>query len=79
MQMRLRILTPEKVAVDKEVDYVGLTAVTGSLGILPMHAPLAAVLKKSRVEFYSGKESGSEEIEGGFARVFRDNVTVFTK
>jgi len=78
MRMRLKILTPEKVVMDREVDSVSLMATTGSLGVLPMHAPLAAMIGKSVLTFSDGAATSSLEIEKGFARVLKEGVTVFT-
>ena len=79
MQTRLKILTPEKVIVDKPVDHVGLESVSGSLGVLPEHTPLAAMLKKSLVTYTAGGVQESVEIKGGFARILPNSVTVFTE
>ena len=54
-----------------------LETLSGSVGILPGHASLAANLIKSLVQYRIGDSQESIEIKGGLAKVSRDSVTVF--
>ena len=43
--LRLDIVTPDKVVLNAEVDYVGAEGVDGQFGLLPQHAPMLSALK----------------------------------
>lgn len=77
MQIKLKILSSDKTIFEKDVDFIRMDAVNGSLGILPKHAALAAILKKSSIWAHSDGKKEAIEIDGGFARVLPDAVTVF--
>lgn len=77
MQIKLKVLSAENTLFDKNVDFVIMEAVNGSLGILPKHAPLAAILNKSSIWAHSDGQKEEILIDGGFARVLPDAVTVF--
>ena len=79
MQIKLKILTPEKIIAEKDVDFVSVESHSGSLGFLPGHAPLAASLKKAPLQYIIGDVREKIEIDGGFAKVLPQSVTVFTK
>ena len=78
MQIKLRVIEPEKVLLDENVFEVELMTQEGSLGILPGHIPLAAHLKEGDVNYIKEQKKESVRIKGGFARVLPDSVTVFT-
>ena len=78
MQIKLRVIEPEKIVLDEDADEVGLMTQSGSLGILPGHIPLAAHLKEGDMTYIKDKTVKTVRIKGGFARVLPDSVTVFT-
>ncbi len=78
MPLDLNIVSPEKVLLQTDADFVRLEAVNGSLGILPGHANMAAKLKRSEVAYDIKGKRDKISIEGGFAKISADKVTVFT-
>lgn len=77
--MRLRLMTAEGRDLDKEVHFVSLPVVGGSVGIFPKHMRMTAALQEGPVRFSS--ESQSEQVVqiiGGFAEVTGDQVLVLT-
>jgi F0F1-type ATP synthase epsilon subunit len=77
MRIKLRVLAPEKIIKEDDVDYVKLETDNGSFGVMRGHVPVAARLKKSSIEYIKDNAKGSIEIDGGFARILPDEVTVF--
>ncbi|MFA5104367.1 MAG: F0F1 ATP synthase subunit epsilon [Candidatus Margulisiibacteriota bacterium] len=76
--MNLKILSPDKIIVDKPADFVSLMMESGSVGILHGHVPLAGKLVRSYVKFdHEGKEE-KVPVDGGYAWIMPDSVTVFT-
>jgi F-type H+-transporting ATPase subunit epsilon len=71
--LTLRVITPERIALDQSVSSVRIPGVDGSIGILPRHAPMVAALDVGLMHY---RTDGREEVmfvSGGFAEV-RDNT-----
>lgn len=68
--MRLKIITPDKLILDQEVDSVTLPGELGEMTILPHHAQMLAVLK-SGFFYYRARSQKSEPqlLKGGFVEV----------
>jgi len=76
--IHLEVITPERQVLRAEADAVVIPAHDGELGILHNRAPLMCELGIGRLRY---DESGIEQhvyIDGGFAQVNADTVTVLT-
>jgi F-type H+-transporting ATPase subunit epsilon len=74
--IKLDIVTAERVVYSEDVDAVIAPGVEGQLGILPHHAPLMTLLQAGELV---ARKSGQEEImaiSGGFLEVRPDRVIV---
>lgn len=75
--LTLRVITPEKIALDQSVSSVRIPGVDGSIGIWPRHAPMVAALDAGVMHYRtSGRTDGPDEVmfvSRGFAEV-RDNT-----
>ncbi|MFN0243714.1 MAG: F0F1 ATP synthase subunit epsilon [Planctomycetota bacterium] len=74
--LTLRIITPERIALDEHVDSVRIPGLDGSIGILPRHAPMVAALDTGLLRY---KQRGAEHVlfvSGGFAEVRANTVRV---
>ena len=78
MRMNLKILSPDGIIVDKPADFVSLMVESGSVGILPGHVPLAGKLMRSYVKYDHDGNTETVPVDGGYAVVMPDSVTVFT-
>src|SRR5580698_8076276 len=82
-QLRVRLVTPEKILVDQTADAVELPAKTGYMEVLFGHAPLLAELGAGDVTVHGGGEgSGGESrynVSWGFVEVLPDRVTILAK
>jgi F-type H+-transporting ATPase subunit epsilon len=70
----LKIMTPEKLLLEKEVSQVTLPVVEGEITILPEHVPYIGALEAGELRI--GETDGTETsfvISGGFLE-FHDNV-----
>jgi F-type H+-transporting ATPase subunit epsilon len=73
--LTLRVITPDRIALDQSVASVRLPGLDGSIGVLPRHAPMIAALDAGLLR-YRTTPGGPEEVlfvAGGFAEV-RDNT-----
>jgi F-type H+-transporting ATPase subunit epsilon len=72
------VVTPERALLDQAADFVALPMFDGELGVLPGRAPLIGRLGMGELRTVVGKTIHRYYIDGGFAQV-RDNVvTVLT-
>jgi F-type H+-transporting ATPase subunit epsilon len=79
--LTLRIITPDKIALDQMVESVIVPAVDGKIGILPRHAPMIAALDTGILEYREKKDSPKHAlfVSGGFAEVHGETVRVVTE
>lgn len=72
------VVTPERTWLDELVDSVVLPAYDGEIGILHGHTPLIARLGYGELRTRSGDSVQRYFVDGGFAQVRDDVVTVLT-
>ena len=77
--LRLDIVTPDKVVLNAEVDYVGACGVDGQFGLMPQHAPMLSALKVGDLYYRQGNETHWVFISGGFAQISDNKVTVLAE
>ena len=77
--LRLEIVTPDKVVLEANVDYVGAPGVDGEFGVLPGHIPLLAALSIGELYYKQGAETHWAFVAGGFAEVSDNKVSKLRK
>ncbi len=81
-QLRVRLVTPERILVDLKADAVELPAKTGYMEVLYGHAPLLAELGAGDVTLHGatgGENAGNSDrynVSWGFVEVLPDRVTI---
>lgn len=74
--LRLRIVSPEKVEFDGEVESVLVPGTLGSFEILNDHAPIISSLEKGMVEYATREGKQQLMILGGFVEVQKNVVSL---
>src|SRR5262245_59201917 len=77
--LTLRVITPERIALDMQVQSVRVPGVDGQLGILPRHAAMVAALATGIVLFRSEGRQARLFVSGGFAEVRGETVRIVTE
>jgi F-type H+-transporting ATPase subunit epsilon len=77
--IHLRVFFPDRQVIDENVQEVFLPSLEGSIGILPGHRPLLALLGDGLMSFQAGNKKKEMPIQGGYAEILSDGVLVFTK
>jgi F-type H+-transporting ATPase subunit epsilon len=72
------VVTPEKAVLDETVQFVALPMFDGELGVLPGRAPLIGRLGMGELRTQQGSVVKRFYIDGGFAQIRADVVTVLT-
>jgi F-type H+-transporting ATPase subunit epsilon len=76
-QLRVRLVTPDRVLTEKAVDSVTLPSKSGYLEVLYGHAPLLAELGAGNVLLHGGQENDETyNVSWGFVEVLGDRVTI---
>ena len=74
--LKLDIVTAERIIYSEEVDAIIAPGAEGQLGILPHHAPLMTILQSGELVVRKGNEEDIMAISGGFLEVRPDRVIV---
>lgn len=79
-ELLIKIVTLQGVSLEEEAAMITLPAWDGEVGILPMHVPFIFKLHPGVVKLYkeNGDISFEIKIEGGFARVYENSVSIVT-
>jgi F-type H+-transporting ATPase subunit epsilon len=72
------VVTPERAVLDEQADFVALPMYDGELGVLPGRAPLIGRLGYGELRTRRGNETKRFYVDGGFAQVRENTVTVLT-
>jgi len=77
--LRLEIVTPDRVVLQANVDYVGAPGVGGEFGVLPGHVPLLSALSVGQLYYRQGDKTHWAFVSGGFAEVSNDKMTILAE
>jgi F-type H+-transporting ATPase subunit epsilon len=72
------VVTPERAVLDEPADFVVLPMFDGELGVLPGRAPLIGRLGFGELRVRKGDQVEHFYVDGGFAQVRANVVTVLT-
>lgn len=68
-KIKLKIVTPERLVLEEEVDQVSLPTTLGEITVLPNHIPLITELTSGDVVAYTNGEHVPIAVVGGFVEV----------
>ena len=74
--MRLEIVTAERMVYSDDVSVLVAPGVEGQLGILPHHAPLLTMLRPGEIRIVKNGEQTYMAVSGGFLEVLGNRVTI---
>jgi len=77
-QLQCVVVTPEKAVLDAAAEFVALPMYDGELGVLPGRAPLIGRLGYGELRIQQGSDTKRYFVDGGFAQVRANVVTVLT-
>ena len=76
MALSVKVITPDKIVWDDQVEEIILPSTTGQLGILSGHAPLLTALEVGVLRVRPNKEWKTVALMGGFAEVEDDEIKI---
>lgn len=74
--LKLKIVSPEKIVYDGEVESVLVPGTQGSFEILTDHAPIISSLEPGKVEYATADGKQQLMIAGGFVEVLKNAVSL---
>ena len=76
---KLRIITPDRIFYEGDVEMVEFNTTEGEVGILPGHIPMAVILKPGVLTITEGEETKEAALHAGFAEILGDKVTIMAE
>ncbi len=74
--LRLRLVTPERLLLDEEVDEVTAPGTVGEFGVFPDHTTFLSSLQPGRLSYKQNGQAQSLAVSDGFAEVVDNLMTV---
>lgn len=74
--LKLKIVTPERVVLEEDVEQVTLPTMEGEITVLPGHLPLITALRSGDIVAKKGADVIPMAVAGGFIEVRSDEVAV---
>jgi F-type H+-transporting ATPase subunit epsilon len=76
--LRCMVVTPEATVLDETAEFIALPLFDGELGVLPGKTPIIGRLGFGELRLRTGTSARRYFVDGGFAQVRDDVVTVLT-
>ena len=77
--IHLRVITPDRMFFEGDVDMVEFNTTEGEIGVLPGHIPLTVIVKPGILIFQDGEEEKEAALHSGFAEILPDSVTILAE
>ena len=78
MEIKCVVVTPEKVVLEKDAEFVALPLYDGEYGIAFNHTPVIGRLGAGELRIRKDGNVDSYYVAGGFVEVLNNNVTLMT-
>ena len=75
-QIRLDIVSPDRLVLSQDVDLVVVPGVEGEFGVLSGHCQFLSVLKQGTISYHIGDDVTSIPVDSGVAEVTSTQVTI---
>ncbi|MCX6789401.1 MAG: ATP synthase F1 subunit epsilon [Candidatus Gribaldobacteria bacterium] len=75
-KIKFKIVTPERVVYESEVDQATIPTAQGEITVLPNHIPLVGVLRPGELMIKKGKEEITMAVSGGMIEVTKNMIVI---
>lgn len=75
----LRIVTPERIFYEGEVEMVEMNTSEGQIGVLPGHIPLTVIVKPGILVITEKDSTKEAALHAGFAEILPDRMTILAE
>lgn len=74
--LKLRIVSPERIVYDGEVNSLKVPGTQGSFEILDNHAPIISALSEGAIEYSTAQGKQSLNVLSGFVEVKKNQISL---
>lgn len=78
-QYRLRIVTPERIFYEGDVEMVEFNTTEGQIGVLPGHIPLTVIVKPGILVITEPGGKKEAALHAGFAEILPESLTILAE
>ena len=75
-RLQLKVITPDRLVIDKTVDEVVASGELGEFGVLPGHVPFITTLTPGELRFRDGSDTSTLILHSGVAEVNENVVNI---
>ncbi len=75
----LRIITPDRVFYESQVDMVEFNTTEGEIGVLPGHIPMTVIVKPGILQISEPEGEKKAALHAGFAEILPEGVTILAE
>lgn len=75
----LRIITPDRVFYESQIDMVEFNTTEGEVGVLPGHIPLTVIIKPGILRISESDGEKDAALHAGFAEILPERVTILAE
>lgn len=76
---RLKIITPDRVFYDENVEMVEFNTTEGEIGIYRGHVPMTVIVKPGILTITENDRARNAALHAGFAEILKDQVTILAE
>ena len=76
---RLKIIAPERIFFDEDVDFVEYTTSEGNVGVYGDHIPMTQIIAPGVLRIYQNNEIKEAALLSGFVQILENNITMLTE
>lgn len=78
-KFQLRVITPDRVFYEGEVEMVELNTTEGEIGVLPGHIPLTVIVKPGVLIIKEAEGQKEAALHSGFVEILPDRITILAE
>lgn len=78
-QFMLKVITPDRIFYEDEVDMVEFNTTEGEVGIYKNHIPMTLIVKPGILTMTKGDEKKNAALHAGFVEILQDRVTILAE
>ncbi len=78
-QFKLRIITPDRVFYEGDIDMVEFNTTEGEIGVLPGHIPMTVFVKPGILKITEAEEVKEAALHAGFVEILPEGVTILAE
>lgn len=75
----LRVITPERLFYEGDVDMVEFNTTEGEIGVLPGHIPLTVIVKPGILTITEKEGEKEAALHAGFAEILPEGITILAE